>query len=115
MKTKLALASLGLTFSAAMLLLVLPTGVAEYNGVRRTTTLLQSDGSWAIVPTMFPVVVALLPLMFPKQAIRIIAAFVIGAFSLIAFSIGLFYLPSAVAMLLAACVSDSAKFRDAFW
>ena len=115
MKTKLAVASLGLAFVAAMFLLVLPTGVAEYDGMRRTTALLQSDGSWAIVATMFPVVIALLPLMFPKQPIRIIAAFAIGAFSLIALSIGLFYLPSAVAMALAACVSDSAKFRDALW
>jgi hypothetical protein len=115
-KNKLALASLGLAFSAAVLLLVLPTGVAEYNGLRRTTTLLQSQGSWAIVATMVPVVFALLPLIFPKQAIRIIAAVLIGAFAFVgSFSIGLFYVPSGVAMLLAACVSDSAKFRDAFW
>ena len=116
MKTKLALVSLGLAALAAMFLLLLATGVAEYNGVRRTTTLLQSQGSWAIVVTIVPVVFALLPLIFPKQAIRIIAALLIGAFAIIgSFTIGLFYVPSGVAMLLAACVSDSAKFRDALW
>jgi hypothetical protein len=49
------------------------------------------------------------------QAIRIGAAIVLGAFSFIAgFTVGLFYVPAAVAMLLAASVADSAKFRDAF-
>jgi hypothetical protein len=38
-----------------------------------------------------------------------------AAFSFISrFSIGLFYVPAVLAMLLAACVADSAKFRDTF-
>jgi hypothetical protein len=87
-----------------------------FDGVHTThATLLQVNGSWAILAVAFPVIIALLPLVFRKQAIRIIATLVVGAFSLIGgFTIGLFYIPSALAMLLAACVSDSAKFRDAF-
>jgi hypothetical protein len=30
------------------------------------------------------------------------------------FTIGLFYLPAAILMLLASCVADSAKLRDVF-
>lgn len=61
---------------------------------------------------MFPVVLALLAVMFPKQVIRIITAVAISLFSIIAgFSIGLFYVPSALAMLLAVGVPDTAKFR----
>ena len=43
---------------------------------------------------------------------RIVAAIMMDAFGLIVFSIGLFYLPAGVLMLLAACVEDSAKIRD---
>ena len=61
---------------------------------------------------MFPVLVSLVPLVVRKQAVRIVAAIVIGLFVLISgFSIGMFYLPAAVLMLLAACVEDSAKWR----
>jgi hypothetical protein len=49
---------------------------------------------------------ALVPLVFRKQAVRIIAAIVIGAFALISFSIGLFYLPAGILMALAGCVED---------
>jgi general stress protein CsbA len=73
------------------------------------------NGSWTIVPVMFPVLVALLPMIFRKQWVRIIATVVLGGFVLIGgFSIGFFYLPAGVLMLLAACVEDSAKFRDLF-
>jgi hypothetical protein len=115
MKTRLAAASVGLALAAAIFLLMWPV-YTGFDGVRATrATLLQINGSWAILPLAFPVIVALLPLVLRRQAIGIIAAVLIGAFSLLAgFTVGLFYVPAAVAMLLAACVADSAKLRDAF-
>lgn len=60
---------------------------------------------------MIPVFIAMVPLIVRKQVVRIIAAVVMGAFVLISgFSIGMFYFPAGVLMVLAAC--DSAKVRD---
>jgi hypothetical protein len=113
MKMRLTAASFGLALVAAIFLLVWPV-YSGFDGVRAThATLLQVNGYWAIAPVGFPVVIALLPLVFRKQAIRIMATVLIGGFSFISgFSIGLFYVPAAVTMLLAACVAPSAKFRD---
>ena len=73
------------------------------------SALLQVNGAWAIIPVTFPVVIAFLPVLFRKQAVRIIATIIVWGFTLISgFSIGLFYLPAAILMLVAACVGDSA-------
>jgi hypothetical protein len=62
---------------------------------------------------MFPVLVALVPLVVRKRAVRIVAAIVMGLFVLISgFPVGLFYLPAGIPMLLATCVEDPARFRD---
>jgi hypothetical protein len=114
MKTRLTVASFGLASTASTFLLVWPV-YSGFDG-RSTThaTLLQVNGTWAILPVLFPVCLALLPLVFRKQALRITAAVVMLAFSFISgFTIGMFYVPAAIAMLLAACVADSAKFRYA--
>ena len=67
-----------------------------------------------IALVMLPVVVALVPLVFHTQLIRVIAAVLIGGFVVISgSSIGLFYMPAAIMMLLAACVADTARLRDA--
>jgi hypothetical protein len=102
--------------AAAIFLLAWPV-YSGFDGKRTThATLLQINGRWAIVPVMFPVVIALVPLVFRKQVVRIIAAIVMGGFVLISgFSIGMFYLPAGILMLLAACVEGSARFRDVFW
>jgi hypothetical protein len=72
--------------------------------------LVQQNGAWVIVPVTFPVVIALLPVLVRKQAVRISATVIMWGFALIAgFSIGLFYLPAAIMMLLAACVGDSGR------
>jgi len=53
---------------------------------------------------LLPVVIALAPILFPRQATRVGSALLLWGFSIIgSASIGLFYIPSAVAMLLAAC------------
>jgi hypothetical protein len=102
MKTWLTAASFGLALSAAIFLFVWPVYTGS-DGVHTThATLLQVNGSRAILPVVFPVFVTLLPLVFRRQAIRVIATLVIGAFSLIGgFTIGLFYVPAALTMLLA--------------
>jgi hypothetical protein len=115
MKTRLAAASFGLALAATIFLLVWPV-YTRSDGLRTThATLLQVNGSWMLLAVAFPMIIALLPLVVRMRAMRISAAIVLGAFSFIAgFTVGLFYVPAAVAMLLAACVADSAKFRDAF-
>jgi hypothetical protein len=54
-------------------------------------------------------------LLLSKEGVRIVATILIGGFALIAgFTIGLFYLPAAILLLLASCVPDAAKLRDVF-
>ena len=64
------------------------------------------------MPVMFPVLVALVPLLVRRQAVRIVAAIFMGAFVLISsFTIGMFYAPAGILLLLAACAEDSARLR----
>jgi hypothetical protein len=112
-KARLTAISFGLAAVAAVFLMVWPV-YSGFDG-RRTThgTLLEVNGAWVIIPVMVPVVVAFLPVMFRKQAVRIVAAIIMLGFTVIGgFSIGLFYRPASIMMLLAACVDDSAQLRD---
>jgi hypothetical protein len=95
MRTRLTAASVGLA-AAAIFLLVAPV-YSGFDGERPThKTLLQVNGAWVVIPVLFPVLVALVPLIFRNQAVRVIAAIVMGAYVLVSgFSIGLFYLPGA--------------------
>jgi hypothetical protein len=114
MKALLTTVSLGLALGAAVYLLVWPV-YSGFEGNRPTrATLLEINGQWAIIPVMFPVLVALMPLLFRKQVVRIIATVLMGAFSIIGgMSIGLFYVPAAFLMLLATCVGPPAFTGDA--
>ena len=113
MKTRLTAVSFALTIAAAILLLTLPV-YSGFDGVHTThATLLEVNGTWAIFPVMVPGLIAVLPLLFRRQVVRITAMGLLLGFVLIAMSIGPFYLPSAIMMLVAVCVDDSAKFRDA--
>ncbi len=80
------------------------------NSARFHRTLLQVNGERALLPLAVPVVVAMLPLLFWRSRWRAVveagAATLLVAFTVIAgFSIGLFYLPSAGAMLVAALLA----------
>jgi len=111
MKTRLAAASFGLSMAAAVFLLAWPVYMGS-DGARTThATLLEVNGPWFIVPVLFPVVVALMALLSRRRAVRILAAVVIGAFCLIAMSIGIFYVPAAIVMAWAACVAEPADAR----
>jgi hypothetical protein len=93
---------------AAVIYLVL--GPPAYSGIHdgRPThaTLIEINGEGVIVPVMFPVLVAALPVVERRHWLRIVAAIVMGGFALISFSIGLFYPPAGILMALAACVED---------
>ena len=102
-----------MALTAAIFLLVGPVYPGVGSGGVTYRTLIQMNGGWVIAPVMFPVLVALVPLVFRRQSVRIIAAIVMGGFVLISgFSIGMCYLPAGILMLLAACVEDSARWRD---
>lgn len=113
MKNRLAGASFGLAVLAVVYLLVWPI-YAGFNGVQHTRgTLLQVNGPYSLIPAMFPVLTALIALLLRKQVIRVVATILIGLFVVLGgFTIGLFYLPAGILMLLASCVDDSSKLRD---
>ena len=93
--TILTALSFSLAMVAALFFLIFP---AYSSGA----TLLQVNGPDALVPLLLPVIVALVALI-PKRVMRIVAAVLLAEFALIAgFSIGLFYIPAAFTMLLAA-------------
>jgi hypothetical protein len=104
--------SLFLALAASCLLLVMPvyngqassTDAEGYTTVTRTqATLLQVNGLWALPSVGFPVLVALIPVLIPKRGVRIGAAVLLCVFALITgFTTGLFYLPSALTMIVAA-------------
>ena len=108
MKTWLTAAAFAWAFAAAIFLLVWPV-YSGFDGVRASNkTLLEVNGLWAAVPVGFPVVVAAAALAFRRRAVTIAAAVVLGLFCLIAgFSIGMFYVPAAVTMVVAACVTKT--------
>jgi hypothetical protein len=112
MKTRLTAVAFALSIAAAIFLLVWPIYSGFHDGRPTRATPVEINGAWVIVPVMFPVLVALVSLEVRKQVVRIIAAIVMGGFGLIAFSIGLFYLPAGILMALAVRVEDQAKWRD---
>jgi len=115
MKTRLTGVSFALALAAAIFRIVRPT-YAGFNGSRPTRgTLLQVIGPSALIGVMFPVLTALVALLLNEQWARIAATILIAGFAVIgSFTIGLFCLPAALLMFLAACVADSAKLRDIF-
>jgi hypothetical protein len=65
-------------------------------------TLLSVNGPKALAVLAVPVIAALIPVLFPKRRVRAIAAMVLSGFCLLGgFSVGLFYVPSAVTMRVA--------------
>jgi hypothetical protein len=112
----LLLAPLLLAVATAVVLLVVPTGRQEscFVGIggetscsSRPTTLPESDGWDVLAVLAIPVVIAGAPLMLGSTRLRR-PALVVSSLLLLAFaalgaaSIGLFYLPAAAAMVIAA-------------
>ena len=104
-KSFLAQISLGLAAAGAIFLLVVPVYWGSNGGSR---TLIEENGQWVIVPVMFPVVAAFLPVVFRNQTVRVIATVLLGGFVMIcSFTIGFLYLPAALVMFLASCSGPS--------
>jgi hypothetical protein len=98
-------ASLVLAVAAAIAWLILPTYSAGFGAPSKT--LVEVNGQWVIGPVMFPVVIALVPVIFPARAMRLVAAALMGGFTVVgSFTIGLFYLPASLLMLMAAVRND---------
>jgi hypothetical protein len=109
MRTWLAAVSLGLAITAAVFVLVWPIYAAfgPDGSIVKRATLLEVDRAGAIIPVLFPVGIALIAVFFRGRAVRVIAAVLMTAFSFLGgMSIGLYYLPAAILMILAACVAD---------
>jgi hypothetical protein len=92
-----------LALAASVFCLVGPLYRVEPAG--RSAALIQVNGPQVVVPLTLPVAIASLPLVFGRRAVRIAAAVLLGSFAVIGgFTIGMFYLPAALAMGVAACL-----------
>ena len=70
-------------------------------------TVLEVSGLIVLIPLAIPVLAALLPILFPRRAVRIGATAVLAGFALLGgFSIGLSYAPSAVLLMMVASRVD---------
>ena len=90
-----------------------PGGQVTESKPEMRSTLLQVNGPRAIVRLVFPVAIATLPILLRRSEerflIEAIAALILAVFTIIGgFSIGLFYLPSAASMVLAALLGRKA-------
>ena len=98
--------SFSLALASSALLLILPV----YSGSGGNATLLQVNGSRVFIPLAIPVVVSLLPILSRRRGVCVGAAIVLCAFCVVGgFSIGLFYVPSAVAMIVAGALSPASS------
>ena len=112
MTRRAGLLSLLFAVIAAAYLLVAPivrTATTGVDGeVIREQTLLEVSGPGVLFGLAAPVVFAALPLLAPRRGVRVISAVLLAAIALLGLaSIGLLFVPSAVAMSVAASVSPS--------
>jgi hypothetical protein len=90
---------LALAIPAAVFLLSFPF----YAGLDGSLTLIAANGFWVLIPILLPVAVASMPLAFHGPKMRILSSVLLGTFVLISgFTIGLCFLPAAVASVLVA-------------
>ena len=73
----------------------------------RAVSIFQTDGTWVLVVVSVPVLIALLPVLFRRRVVRIIAAASLWACCVVGlFSIGVFFVPAAILMTVAAARPD---------
>ena len=100
----LVVAACGAAAAASFALLVLPVyGESASDAGEHGATLIAVNGAWGLIWLVLPIVVAALPLLVRRRiALRIAAVLVLG-FALVAgFSIGDFYLPAGLLLMVAA-------------
>ena len=84
-------------------------GVSMPGGVERCVgqSIFEVDGSWVLVVVSVPVLISLLPTMVPRRAVMAVAAALLWVCCVIGlFSVGLFFVPAAVLMTVAAVARD---------
>ena len=70
---------------------------------------LSVNGSWILVVASVPVLIALVPLLVPRRVVRVIAAVLLWICCVIAlFSVGIFFVPAAIVLTIAAALPDPA-------
>ena len=78
------------------------------------TSTFSVDGSWILVVVSVPVLVALLPVLVRRRAAFIFSAALLWIGCLLGLlSVGIFFIPAAIAMTLAAALRDPAPPRPA--
>jgi hypothetical protein len=111
MRSKLALGAFLAAFVAGAVCAFAPLGSVtqsvEGPGVHTTrsysTSLFSTDGAWVLVVVGVPILIALAGTLIPARAARMVAAALLWACCLIGLmSVGLFFVPTAVLMTLAA-------------
>jgi hypothetical protein len=103
MQTSFVWASIVLTIAASLLLVFVPTESTSSAQGFAHRTLMEVNGQRVIILLLIPVVIALAPVVFPGLLMRRIATTLLGAFSVVSsFSVGFFFIPAAIAMLIAA-------------
>ena len=86
--------------AATAVLVVLPFYTGSVNSQMKSATLIEVNGARAILPLMVPIALTVLPLIFPARWVWTVGAILLTVFVLLgAFSIGLFYAPAAVLMI----------------
>ncbi|HTQ54938.1 MAG TPA: NAD(P)H-quinone oxidoreductase subunit L [Bryobacteraceae bacterium] len=83
MKTRLTGVAFALTVVAAVYLLVCPTYSGFLHGRHTHATALEVNGPYVLIPILFPALTALIPLLFRKQAWRVMATILIWGFALL--------------------------------
>ena len=72
-----------------------------------SVSLVSSQGLWVLVVVAVPIAITLLPVLVPRRGVRTAAAALLWTACLLGiFSVGLFFLPSAVLMTVAATRPD---------
>lgn len=92
------------------------SGTVDSNGVETTSSesLLSSEGSSVLIVLAIPVMLIVVPLLLRNQTLayrsRIVIVVLLGIFVLLgALSIGLFFVPTLIAMVLSLAAQNSAR------
>jgi hypothetical protein len=113
--TRLAWWAFGLAVAAAVVAAVAPLGTRMTAGsgvVARSehVSMLEVDGSWVLVVVAVPTIVAGIPSLVRRRGVTIASAVVLWACCIVGmWSVGLFFVPSAVLMTLATAARPSAE------
>ncbi len=111
-RRRFALASFLLAVTAGLFVAFAPLGrtcTAEPSGRERciSESIFQHDGAWILVVISVPIALALAPVLVRHRAAAIVSTVLLWAFCLVGLaSLGLFFVPSAVLMTIAATRRD---------